>query len=543
MKPIIFPLKLQMKRPEVGDLQQALILLGSQIAEAELANQRYGASTRAAVLAFQTAHQLPATGVVDEATASVLNNILAESGALDDVPGTDPTQPTPESPPATPQDNLQFSVQGEVVRPDGTPLQDYRVRAFDRALCEWRQLREAGTNDLDARTDDRGRYRITYDPAQLKAWGKTRADLKVEVYDANTGDTLLAASPLIFEALPRERIDFSIGEGVAYRGPDEYTRVERALTPLLRPLNDLNCIELADVLILARESELANSSVAYYVKARRWSAELDLPPAVFYALLRRNHPTRLDALFARPLSVLWSALEAANGQNVINLPLNDALRARLNAAQRRYLAQPKHSYNQLLQTTSLKPKQQAVFTERLTAGTETGEAFWNALQTNDGFSVAQVSELQAMFEVQSFTGANTPLSIHLRSALKVRAPRDVAAFSLEQWRDTVLVAEGVGIPDDILPGATEAVRRAAYAQRLYRSAEIHYPTPSLAAQMNRSQFWVDQPVLGFLKKHPDFEFDAQRITFFSRIILMPLTHFQTPWRASKSCCGSSNCST
>ena len=38
MKKIIFPLKPQMKRPEVGDLQQALILLGSQIAEPETAN-------------------------------------------------------------------------------------------------------------------------------------------------------------------------------------------------------------------------------------------------------------------------------------------------------------------------------------------------------------------------------------------------------------------------------------------------------------------------------------------------------------------------
>jgi len=45
-------------------------------------NQRYGASTRAAVLRFQTAHKLPATGAVDEASAAAVNHALIDKGAL-----------------------------------------------------------------------------------------------------------------------------------------------------------------------------------------------------------------------------------------------------------------------------------------------------------------------------------------------------------------------------------------------------------------------------------------------------------------------------
>ena len=108
---------------------------------------------------------------------------------------------------------------------------------------------------------------------------------------------------------------------------------------------------MADVLILAREAELASSNVAYFVKAARWSAEFDAPAAMFYGLMRRGEPTRIDALLARPLKRLWAKLEEAKSRNLISLPLDDALRARLAALQQRYLSQPDHPYAQLLGTT------------------------------------------------------------------------------------------------------------------------------------------------------------------------------------------------
>ena len=371
-------LKLRMQGPDVLQLQTALRQLGATITDRDGV---FGRTTRKAVMDLQAAHGLPATGTVDATFRQHLNAVLAPTPAP--TPSTLPaplSTPTPEQPPPVPlgtippqasNGNAPYVVEGEVVQPDGTPLQDYPVRAFDRALGDWRLLGEARTNDV-------GRYSISYDPEQLKAWGKTRADLKVEAYDAATGDTVLAVSPLILQALPLETVNFAIGTE-RYRGPDEYTRVETALAPHLQSLPDLSRLEVADVLILARQAKLVNSSVAYYVKAQRWSAEFEAPAALFYGLLRRNQPTRVDALLARPLARLWAALEEAKAQNLIKLPLTDALRTQLADIQQRYLAKPEHPYTQLLNTTALSTAQQAVFTQRLIARDVTGDDFWQSL--------------------------------------------------------------------------------------------------------------------------------------------------------------------
>lgn len=513
MKPVTFPLRLQMKRAEVGDLHQALAILGLTIAGTETNNQRFGVSTRAAVTQFQIDHKLSATGEVDRATARAINKELTDNGVLDPAPGGSdlpPSNPPTQDPP--PGDNKLFSVQGEVVKPDGTPLPNHIVRAYDRALCDWRLL---GSDNAVARTNDLGRYRITYDPAQLKQWGKTRADLKVEVLDPATGDTVLAESPLILRALPHETINFSIG-AQRYRGPDEFTRVERALAPQLTSHDDdLSCVTVADVMILARETQLLSSKVAYYVKARRWSAEFGAPAAMFYGLMRRGEPTRIDALLAQSLARLWAKLEEAKSRNLINLPLDDALRTQLAQLQQGYLARPEHPYAQLLGTTTLTSEQTTAFTQQLTSGHLTGDAFWQALETEGNFSAENITDLQAAFELQTFSG-NTSLTVRLRGGLGVRAPREVAAFSVEQWRDTVLDSPALEIPDEVLPGGTAAERRVAYAQMLYRGAELRYPTPSFAGQLIRDPLPGQDSLQRFFSANPDFEFRDQRVLNFLR---------------------------
>jgi peptidoglycan hydrolase-like protein with peptidoglycan-binding domain len=87
-----------MKRAEVGDLQQALSFLGLTIASEEKNNQRFGATTRAAVRQFQIGHKLPETGEVDEATALAINKELADRGALDVEPRSDSDLPDPNPP-------------------------------------------------------------------------------------------------------------------------------------------------------------------------------------------------------------------------------------------------------------------------------------------------------------------------------------------------------------------------------------------------------------------------------------------------------------
>lgn len=168
-----------------------------------------------------------------------------------------------------------------------------------------------------------------------------------------TADTVLAESPLILRALPHETVNFSIGKD-PYRGPDEFSRLQKTLAPMLGAHDaDLSCLLVSDVLILAREAGLAISKVAYYVKARRWSATFGLPTALFYGLLRGGEPTRIDALLARPLERLWARLQEAKSRNFIGLALSLNLRGQLAQVQQGYLARPEHPYAKLLQTTGL----------------------------------------------------------------------------------------------------------------------------------------------------------------------------------------------
>ncbi|HEB92098.1 MAG TPA: hypothetical protein ENI94_01195 [Gammaproteobacteria bacterium] len=501
MKPITFPLNPKMKNLKVGDLHQALAFLGSSIIDKENVNQRFGASTRTAVKQFQLAHQLPATGRVDKATARAINRELADRGVLNGEPGPGGDLPQPDSA----GEEKRFVVQGEVVRPDGTPLQNRVVRALDRVLCTYRLLGEA-------RTDNAGRYRIDYDPEELAKWGKSRADLKVEVRDASS-DTILASSPLLLQAQPQERVDFSIGDQ-PYTGLDEYSRLDQALIPALDEVEELTCLDAMDVLLLARQVNLTNTRVAFYVKANRWAADLELPAQVFFGLLRESATLRLDALFASPFTTLWAGLEQAHARNIISIPLDELLKVKLFDTQKAYLAHPEHPYSQLLQTTTLDTIGREVFTSRLVSGKDTGDGFWQALIDEDGFSEEEVRDLQAMFEVQSFTGDNTSLTIHLRKDLSLHTPREVAAFGVEQWRDEILSGAGVEIPEWVFPGGNDAQRREAYAYQLAGVAEMHYPTASLRGQMERNPVWAEQPLTAFLVHYEDFEFEQQRMTNF-----------------------------
>ncbi|GAA1970923.1 hypothetical protein GCM10009776_37390 [Microbacterium deminutum] len=519
------------KAREMNKLQRSLVSLGFSIDDAEKANGRIGPSTRDAIRKFQGGHDIPVTGKADRATAHAIDTELAEMDAVDpspidtgtpapgaptgDIPPADhpagelPTSehPTGELPPPGPAPEISaFTVEGEVVDPDGSPLPHHVVRALDRALGDWRTL---GSTETITRTDDLGRYRIPYDVAQLKRWGKARADLKVEVSDPS-GDVKLAESPLILQALPHEIVNFAVGEN-RFRGPDEFTRVGTALEPVLRGQDDLGVLEVADVLILARDADLISSKVAYFVKAARWSAEYDAPAALFYALMRRGEPTRIDALLARPLKRLLTKLEEATSSNIVDLPLTDALRDRLSALQQHYLASPDHPYAQLLGTTELTGEQRAAFTQKLALGSLSRDEFWSELATGGDLDAAAVADLQAVYEMQSVTGENTSLTVRLRAGLGVRVPREVATFSVAKWRDEVLQDAAVEIPDVVLPAGTAASRRAAYAQMLYRGAELRYPTRSLAGQLERDPLPGQDSLQRFFTANPEFEFRDQRV--------------------------------
>ena len=73
MKKITFPLKLNMKGPEVTVLHTALAVLAFEISKKELDSNHFGDTTRKAVMVFQDKHGLDVTGEIGEKTANLLN--------------------------------------------------------------------------------------------------------------------------------------------------------------------------------------------------------------------------------------------------------------------------------------------------------------------------------------------------------------------------------------------------------------------------------------------------------------------------------------
>ena len=193
MNQITFPLKLRMKGPEVGDLQDALqqclergaILANDEEHRSELSaklkserlKQTFGSETHNLVKIFQKEQRLEASGEVDEPTAKALNKLLHEWGMLD-------RETIPKF----------HIVSGEVRREDGLPVQGVRVRAAH-------EIKKRSIRLGEDTTDNEGSYTIRY---ELLPGGES-INLRVSVIGENGKP--LNASDLVRNAKALESID------------------------------------------------------------------------------------------------------------------------------------------------------------------------------------------------------------------------------------------------------------------------------------------------------------------------------------------------
>lgn len=266
------PLQPGAEGDDVALVQDMLVALGLPIAAEELQASRYGASTAAAVAAWQRERDLPATGALD---LEGLRRLWGEDRSLARV------------------------VRGVIRLADGAPAPALRVTAFDRDFRSEEPLGEA-------RTDVRGRYRISYTPAQFERAEKAGADLGLRVFGAD-GQTMLYATPsteLLMNA-PRDAVidvTVALAEGTL---ASEFERMDGELRTLV---GDVPFAAIASEPksdegdFLSRETGLEPERIAHFVVAHRVAQLANLPPALLYALLRE------DGLFGiaqdRPHAVL-----------------------------------------------------------------------------------------------------------------------------------------------------------------------------------------------------------------------------------------------
>jgi len=494
MKPVVFPLKTQMKRTEVGDLHQALSSLGFSIAGPEIKNQRFGASTRAAVRKFQLAHKLPGTGTVDEATATAINQALVDGGALDqeiaDVPDPDlPDFPGGEVPAGR-------RVSGTVLHADGSPIRGMLVRAFHRRVGSEVPL------GVEVATNDRGKYAITYPLPN----GVSKIDLFVRAFDHQV---IVAVSPIIIGASAHAVLDLSVTDP-KFRGPSEYARVTEVLAPQVAGAM-LDKLDADDVALLVRNTGIGRESVTAWIAARRLAERTTVEHESLYGLVRTENTAALPRLLRRSTTLLRRALTGAAESNLISHAAGQRADATISQL-RRLAVELSTSHNtpgslgKLLATcTRATPAQQAGFIARYADHEGPVQALWKALRQDPGFGDAVVADLQLSLQLGTLAANHPPLVQALRTS-GVRHGAQTATLGTEGWRQllqTEVNGKPVGTPPNI-KGRTAAERRDNYIALLKERSARAFPTAHVAKTLKTLPAWQSSTAVRFLDMNPDF---------------------------------------
>jgi len=494
MNKITFPLKPQMTSAEVVDLHQALTLLGLEISGRENADRRYGPSTRTGVRKLQSDHQLPATGVVDEATANLLNRLLAERGVPDGTGGP----PAPDT---------SRNVRGTVRGPDGTPVAKLRVRAFNRLVGAEGRLGETTTNDL-------GQYSISYAPPTGSPTVKISVDLFARAYDG--ADSVVGVSIIRIGAGQQEQIDLTIDDD-RFRGPSEFARTTAALTPFIAGI-DLNALDADDIALLVRKTETPRVNVTAWVASKRIAERRNLSHEAIYGLIRIENTASLPRLLKRSGPRLRNGLIRAANENLISREAGDKAveitgRLKQAAASLSVSGETPGSLGRLLATGQrASAAQQRMFIERYASHEGPVRELWRGLRNDPAFGNAAVDDMQLSLQLGALTANHPPLVRALRSRGVTRGS-ETARLTRNDWQAllrTKVAGQPVGAPANI-KGATEAERLDNYTTLLTERSALAFPTAHVANALKTTPGWETSTAVSFFEANPRFNIKSANI--------------------------------
>ncbi|WP_339136192.1 MAG: hypothetical protein WGN25_20285 [Candidatus Electrothrix sp. GW3-4] len=318
MKKVISPLRKGDTGAEVVNLQDALYLMidqgiikpaspkllpaWQQGLKAEQAGKTYGPITVAIVKQLQKKKGLRESGQVKKATAAAMNKFLKKRGLIGQPP--------------QPETSAEYLVTGQILQSDASPLTGVQVRAFDKDLRHEQLLGKTVT-------DQEGRYSIAYQRAQFRRAEKQRADLLIRVYGAK--EMLLLESSVIFNAKKEETVDLTLSADEA--NPIEKSEYEQYMEELKPVLEGLDPAELRaeDIVFLTGETDLNPQYIAFLSISHQLALVTDLPPELFYGLVRQRFPATLSPLLAFSAKQYRSALITARAENIIPASLQEKL--------------------------------------------------------------------------------------------------------------------------------------------------------------------------------------------------------------------------
>src|SRR5262245_51777979 len=494
MNKITFPLKSQMTNGEVVDLHQALTLLGLEVSDRESSNHRYGPTTRTAVRRLQSDHQLPATGIVDEATANLLKRLLVERGVLDGQASGNGDVPTPDP---------QWSAHGTVRHADGTPIAGLRVSLFNRLVGGEERLFEPTTND-------QGQYSIIYLPLA----GTPSLDLFLRAHRSEGG--VIRVPTITIGAGQQEQFDLTIDDD-RFRGPSEFARTTAALTTLVAR-TDLNALDADDVALLVSKTGTPRINVTAWIASKRIAERRNFSHEAMYGLIRIENTALLPRLLKRPGPRLRNAITRAANENLISRAAGDraveiTARLKQTAAAMSASGETPGSLGRLLATgQGATAAQQRLFIDRYARHEGPVRELWRELRNDPAFGNAAVDDLQLSLQLGALTANHSPLVQALRGRGITRS-YETATLTRDDWQAMLLTevnGRPVGAPANI-KGATEAERLDNYTTLLTERAALAFPTAQVANALKTTPGWESSTTVSFFDANPQFNIKSANI--------------------------------
>lgn len=514
MEQIIFPLQQPDKGPEVKNLQEAIVALAPKMASsivqsllqdadfketfaAEVQEQSFGQATRQVIARFQElSMKVTPSGVVDEATAGAINNLLMQYQSLPDT-------------------QKMYSVQGTVYDEWLKPLPNASVMAFDMNLRTELLL---GEND----TDSNGRYSINFTQDKFAKTGKSAPDIVVRLYGQD--GNLLKSSNTTFNAPQTLQIDINLSTQ-AFTGPSEFDYLVAQITPLIGQVTIDQLTETTkehDISYLGSKISLPPDSLIKLIMAYRYEKWTKLTAQVFYGILRQNipgndldltDPTDLqanfepaviqvyNAIWGLSLTVMTNALSNSISANIVPYSLTPQLSSIREQLQQLIQSPPTapgqtgpvSTVYQKISIAGLNTQQQQAFLTQY-AVTRQSQSFWNDLTQDPAFqgNTAIVDKLQAIFQLSAFTADNMAFVnalVEKNNITGMTALASQAALDAGGWQNFITANN---LQSSLPPNVTLAD----YSSSLANLFEQAFPMAAFTAKLGNAANSTTPPASG-----------------------------------------------
>lgn len=483
-------LSLNTRGTEVRDMQAKLGKIGITVPKSERDDTLFGQGTRRAVLDFQNKNNLPATGVVDDATLSAINAA------------------------ATEVDNTKASVEGRLYFDNGAPAAQIALRLYDVNFGGAKRLKDQATNADEIRTDADGSYVFRYDAA-----GKSVA-LELR---AVAGQKEITLNNTLFNPAKRETLNVVVAADGLQQSPPEFARLKTDITSKIADFAKLATAKeddsRRDLSVLYQETGWDTRLIALASRASARERDTGVAAEVLYGLSRVGLPTSPEDLARMSPSDVESALRKSRDAKITSLTDADINNAKAAVARladsvllKSTLPGGMTTVSQMLTNTGLAQADQTKFLKLVSSHDGTPDELWQKARAQ-GFAPAAINKLRRQGKLAYLTQGNTALMNDIQAEIGdgvgLEKLADSGMDSTSAWNARL---RRIAQNDDqrlaaLIPAAyaadTLTERVDAYAADLARQVRASFPTRVVGKMIQRDELRLRGANVATLKSDID----------------------------------------